>query len=146
MEAEGFFAGSNGYIVVTSSSCEIFLKNNYLSMTQNGAGFADTTFRLLKTSPLIDAGYTDNKQITFDYYYHPRPYGTTFDIGINEYNPRFPPGDMKKQERKGNSDTLISPDKKSSLRIERLPFPDPAFSKVSLTYALDSTYDVFLDV
>jgi hypothetical protein len=139
-------AGSKGYIVVSSPSCEVSLKNNYLAMSAIGAGFADTTYSLLKTSPLIDAGYTDNKGITFDYYYHIRPYGRTFDIGINEYNPKYAPQGMTREEQNENNDTIISPDRRSSLRIEQLPFPDPASSKVSLTYTIDSTYDVFLDV
>jgi hypothetical protein len=138
-------AGSSGYIVVTSPSCEVALKNNYLSMTQDGAGFADTTYSLVKTSPLIDAGYVDNKQITFDYYYHPRPYGKAFDIGINEYNPKYPPKGKVKEEQREH-DTLISLDKKSSLRIEQLPFPNPVESKLTMIYAIDSAYDIFLDI
>jgi hypothetical protein len=138
--------GSNGYIVVTSPSCEVLLKNNYLAMNTNGAGFADTTYTLLKTSVLIDAGYRDNKNITFDYYCHPRPYGAGFDIGINEYNPKYPPLKSTSAENRNLCDTALSLEKKSSLRIDRLPFPNPAVSKISMTYSIDSTYDVFLDI
>jgi hypothetical protein len=50
------------------------------------AGFtADTTYRLLKTSKLIDAGYPDSKGITTDYFGHPRPQGKGFDIGAVEF-------------------------------------------------------------
>jgi hypothetical protein len=139
-------AGSNGYIVVTSAACEVALKNNFLAMNSSGAGFADTTYSLLKSSPLIDAGYSDNKGITYDYYYHPRPYGKGLDIGINEYNPKYPPLKLVQTEKVPFRDTSSSLDKKSSLSIERLPFPNPAYSKISMTYAIDSTYDVFLDI
>ena len=44
--------GSTGYIVLTSPSCDVLQKNNYLSMTKKAAGFADTTYSLLITSPL----------------------------------------------------------------------------------------------
>ena len=139
-------AGSGGYIVITSPGCEVTQKNNYLSMTQTGAGFADTTYSLLSTSPLIDAGYTDNRQVTFDYYYHQRPYGKTFDIGINEYNPKYPPKGANMGEQHENNDTLLTPEKKSSLRIEQLPFPDPVEAKLTMIYSIDSLYDVSLDV
>jgi hypothetical protein len=139
-------AGTNGYIVLTSPSCEVLEKNNYFSMTSSGAGFADTTYALLQTSPLIDAGYPDNKNVTYDYFYHPRPYGKGFDIGINEYNPQYPP--MKEALLKNiePSDSVHSLERPSSLRIDRLPFPDPAESKLSLTYSIDSSYNVILDV
>jgi hypothetical protein len=97
-------AGSKGYIVLTSPSCDVLLKNNYLAMNTLAAGFADTTYSLLKTSVLIDAGYND-KNITFDYYCHPRPIGAAFDIGVNEYNPRYPPMKPSSRERINMSDT-----------------------------------------
>jgi hypothetical protein len=139
-------AGSNGYIVLTSPSCQVLEKNNYLSMTPTGAGFADTTYALLSTSPLIDAGYADNKGITYDYFYHPRPYGKGFDIGINEYNPLFPPLKDVALPNTEPSDSSHSLEQPHSLRIERLPFPDPADTKTSLTYSIDNPYNVVLDI
>jgi len=138
-------AGSNGYIVITSPGCEVSQKNNYLSMNLEAAGFADTTYSLLSTSPLIDAGYSDNKLITFDYYYHPRPYGKSFDIGMNEYNPKYPPkGAIRGGEQE--TDSLGVVERKSSLRLEQLPFPDPVESKLTMIYAIDSSFDVSLDI
>ncbi|MCX6248512.1 MAG: right-handed parallel beta-helix repeat-containing protein [Bacteroidetes bacterium] len=139
-------AGSNGYIVISSPSCEVLIKNNYQAMSSSGAGFADTTYALLKTSPLIDAGYSDNKGITYDYFCHPRPFGNTFDIGINEFNPKYATQNKNSADILQLNDTAFSMEKKSSLRIDRLPFPNPAYSKVSLSYTVDSTCDVFLDI
>lgn len=136
---------ANGYIEVTSPSCDVLLKNNYLAVNSRGAGFADTTYSLLPNSPLINAGYSDNKGITFDFYNHPRPYGSGYDIGINEYNPKYPPGKTGSTGRKMN-DSALSLERKGPLRIEHLPFPDPAVSKVLMTYQIDSTYDVSLDI
>jgi hypothetical protein len=76
--------GSGRYIV--TSSINATEKNNFLSMKIADAGFtADTTYRLLKTSKLIDAGYPDSKGITTDYFGHPRPQGKGFDIGAVEF-------------------------------------------------------------
>jgi hypothetical protein len=138
--------GLNGYIVITSPSCEVLQKNNYLSPNAAGAKFADSTFALLSTSPLINAGYSDNKNITFDYFYHPRPFGSAFDIGVNEYNPKYPPKKDISAESLHLSDSAFAINRKSSLRIDWLPFPNPSSTKVSMTYTIDSTYDVFLDV
>jgi hypothetical protein len=139
-------AGSNGYIVVTSPSCEILLKNNFQSMNIGSAGFADTTYALLKASPLIDAAYSDNMGVSYDYFYHPRPYNFKFDIGINEYNPKYNTQKRTSQDELRLSDSAFVMERTSSLRIDLLPFPNPAISKISMTYSIDSTYDVFLDI
>jgi len=138
--------GSTGYIMVTSPTYDVLLKNNYEAMNLNGAGFVDTTYSVEKTSFLIDTGYSGNKNITFDYYFHPRPYGGGFNIGVNEYNPRYPPLKAIQRELRNLSDTALSMGKKSPLRIDNLPFPNPASAKVSMTYSIDSTCDVFLDI
>ena len=44
------------------------------------------------------------------------------------------------------SDSSHSIDKTGSLRIDHLPFPDPADSKVSVSYSIDSSSNVVLDV
>jgi hypothetical protein len=138
-------AGSRGYIEIPGPGSDVSLKNNFESMTIQSAGFADTTYRLLSSSPLIDAGSTDNKQTNYDYFYHPRPYGKGFDIGANEYNPKYPEkGTVREQEKNGN-DTLISLDKKVTLHIEQLPFPGPVGSKLTMVYSNDKTYDISLD-
>jgi hypothetical protein len=75
---------SGNYIEVATNS-NVSVQNNYEQPNANNAGFIDTTYRINSTSPLIDAGYSDNRGITTDYFYKPRPSGKTFDIGICEY-------------------------------------------------------------
>ena len=116
----------------------------YQSMNLKSAGFADTTFRLLSTSPLIDAGYNDSPGINYDFYYHQRPYGKGVDIGMSEYNPKYPPQAPAKNISDGD-DSLMSLGKKSKLRIEQMPFPAPVVSRLVLVYSNDSTFDVSLD-
>jgi len=80
---------SNGYIEVSNQS-NVSIKNNYEALNSNNAGFIDTTYRINSTSPLIDAGYSDNRGITTDYFGQPRPSGATYDIGICEYQANGP--------------------------------------------------------
>jgi hypothetical protein len=75
---------SGGYII--KSSTNVTLANNYTAVNTSGAGFIDTTYHINSTSPLIDAGYTDNRGITTDYWNCTRPVGAGFDIGICEYS------------------------------------------------------------
>lgn len=137
-------AGSSGYVIITSPSEQVLLRNNYQSMNLKSAGFADTTFRLLSTSPLIDAGYNDSQGINYDFYYHQRPFGKGVDIGMSEYNPKYPPQEPVKNISEGD-DSLMSLGKKSKLRIEQMPFPAPVGPRLILVYSNDSTFDVLLD-
>jgi hypothetical protein len=136
--------GTSRYIVTSSNNT--IQKNNYLTMNVSACKFADTTYSLTASSPLIDAGYVDNLGVTYDYFYHPRPYGHGYDIGINEYNPLYPPlfaappGNIEPQ------DSIHSIEKNQSLRIDRLPYPDPASTKVSIDYFIENIKDVILDV
>jgi hypothetical protein len=75
---------SGGYIEVATSS-NVTVQNNYTAVNTSGAGFTDTLYHISSTSPLINAGYSDNRGITTDYFYAGRPSSTTFDIGICEY-------------------------------------------------------------
>jgi hypothetical protein len=126
-------AGNNGYIVLTDPSCVVLEKNNYLSMTSAGVGFADTACALFHSSPLTD------------YSSRPKPYRRGFDIGTNGYNPLYPP--LKEASisntKPANSNSLAKP---PSLRIDRSPYPDPADTKLSLTYFVGSSNNVILDV
>ena len=136
--------GTSRYIqTVTNNTIQ---KNNFLTMDITTCRFADTTYALTSTSPLIDAGYTDNKGIYYDYFYHPRPYGHGYDIGINEYNPLYPPLIDAPLENIEPSDSTHPIEKNQSLRIDRLPYPDPASTKVAIDYFIDSINNVILDV
>ena len=138
-------AGANGYIVLTDPLCHVQQKNNTLSMTSTGAGFADTTYAMINTLSQMSTGYKD-KNATYDHFYHTRPYGKGLDIGMNAYNPKYPPlkdAPLVKNEICSSSDPV---DKQLTITIKREPFPDPAESKVAMTYTINSTYDVIIDV
>ncbi len=83
------FKGKDSYVMLTNASSEVYLKNNYFARTSDSTGFSATNFTLQPGSPLIDAGYVENKGVTFDFYHHIRPYGSGFDIGAHEFNPAF---------------------------------------------------------
>jgi hypothetical protein len=136
-------AGIDGYIV-TDKSCDVLVRNNFESPFVSKAGFSDTSYRLQNNSPLIDAGYTDNRGITFDYFYHPRPFGKTFDIGICEYNPKYNVKD--KGELHASNDSLMTLPRQGSLRVDQFPYTDPVRSKITMTYVIDSTHNVLLDI
>ena len=139
-------AGGNGYIVLTNPSCVVIERNNYLSMTSTGVGFADTTYALLHSSSLFDAGYPNNTGVKNDYFSHPRSYGKGFDAGINIYNPLYPPLKEVAMNNTKPSISIQPSAKPPALRIDRLPYPDPADTKLSLTYSIDNSNDVILDV
>jgi hypothetical protein len=81
------FKGIDSYVMVTDQDIEVSLKNNFLSRSLDSAVVSPTDYSLLPESPLIDAGYYNNKGIIFDFYKNLRPYGSAFDIGAFEFNP-----------------------------------------------------------
>ncbi|MCX6306807.1 MAG: T9SS type A sorting domain-containing protein [Bacteroidetes bacterium] len=83
------FKGKDSYIMVTDPTSSVNMQNNYLARTGDSAGFSGANYALLPLSPLIDAGYSDGKGITIDYFYHNRLYGSQFDIGAHEYDPAY---------------------------------------------------------
>jgi hypothetical protein len=137
--------GTNSYIVVTSPSCSVQIKNNYTSMTLNGAGFADTIYNLLPTSPLINAGYYDNKKITFDYSYHPRPFNEAFDIGSDEYNPNYNFRiTLESEEELAREDATLE-DNSGAIEQQPLVYPNPVRNSLTIQFTLDSTENIVLD-
>jgi hypothetical protein len=81
------FKGIDSYVMVTDHDIDVSLKNNFLSRSLDSAVVSPTDYSLLPESPLIDAGYYDNKGIFFDFYRTMRPYGSAPDIGAFEFNP-----------------------------------------------------------
>ncbi len=77
--------GISGNYIEVSNPSNVSIQNNHEAVNTTGCGFIDTTYRINSTSCLIDAGYSDNRGITTDYWYNTRPYGAGFDIGICEY-------------------------------------------------------------
>jgi hypothetical protein len=137
-------AGTSHYIETATNNT--IQKNNFLTMDITTCKFADTTYALTSSSPLIDAGYVDNLGIAYDYFYHLRPYGHGYDIGINEYNPLYYPLIDAHLQNIQPYDSSHSIEENQSLRIDRLPYPDPASTKVSIDYFIDSINNVILDV
>ncbi|MGN6394620.1 MAG: right-handed parallel beta-helix repeat-containing protein [Mucilaginibacter sp.] len=85
-------------VIVNTAGIAVFRKstdvkltslNNYVNKAITTCRFADYgagDFRLLPSSPLIDAGKDASSYgVTFDYYHTTRPAGNAFDIGATEY-------------------------------------------------------------
>jgi hypothetical protein len=83
------FKGQDAYVMIPDASADVSLKNNYFARTPDSAGFSPTNYTLQPGSPLIDAAFSDNRGVAFDFYHHERPYGIVSDIGAHEYNPAF---------------------------------------------------------
>jgi len=124
------FEGADSYIMITDPAVDVNIKNNYLARTAENGGFSINDYTLMPGSPLIDAAYKDYKDILFDYYHHPRPYGSGSDIGAFEFNPEY----------LGIKDGL--PGILSKLKL----FPNPAITVLTIQYQVDRNTDVFLDV
>lgn len=132
-------AGSTGYIAVANSN-NVLVTSNYQSMTYSSAGFIDTTFRISATSPLRNAGYSDNKGVFFDYFSHPRPAGNTYDAGINEYTDNYtinvdPIGI-------GTSTATTG----ATLTVEPVPFPNPVVSTLTIRYKNTLASNIQVDI
>jgi hypothetical protein len=70
--------------VHNGGSSSITITNNYNNANIAPAMFADTTYKTLPGSPLIDAGWSNGKGITADKFGNVRPQGVTYDIGVYE--------------------------------------------------------------
>ena len=124
------FKGKDSYIMLPNVAADVTMQNNYLSRTAEGAGFSDIDYTLLLGSPLIDSAYFDNKGVVFDFYHHPRPYGTASDIGAFEFIPAYfgIPGDT------------------SGFLTRPILFPNPARTILFIQYKTSLKTDVFLDI
>jgi len=76
--------GHTGVGVHNGGSSSITITNNYNNANIAPAMFADTTYKTLPGSPLIDAGWSNGKGITADKFGNVRPQGVTYDIGVYE--------------------------------------------------------------
>jgi hypothetical protein len=132
--------GSNAYIVITNPACQVTVKNNYLALNANNAGFLDSLYRLGPTSPLINNGHSDPRRVYFDYFYRPRPVGTKFDIGTYEFNGTTPGKPSSEEEE----DILPMPDGVSHFSVQPITFPNPVQKILTITYTIDNSSDVEL--
>jgi hypothetical protein len=78
--------GHTGVGINNGGSSSITITNNYNNANIAPAMFADTTYKTLPGSPLIDAGWSNGKGITADKFGNTRPQGVTYDIGVYEFS------------------------------------------------------------
>jgi len=117
------FKGENSYVMVPDKNSSLLIANNFFSRDQSKAYFYPD-FSLMKNSPLIDAGYTKQPRISFDFKYHIRRSDNPPDIGAYEYDPQTSVIRLKRDIR---SFTL---------------YPNPARKELNLSYQLDAESDV----
>ncbi len=86
------FTGKDSYIMFPNQPRATTVTNNYLARDANSAGFLNKAmlvpadFSLVGGSPLIDAAdYYVKTFVSFDFFYHTRPYGLKSDLGAFEY-------------------------------------------------------------
>ncbi len=124
------FTGNDAYVMIPDTSADVLLKNNYFSRSDDSTGFSATTYALQPGSPLIDAGYSQNMGVAFDFYNHERPYGTGYDIGAHEFNPEF----------------LGVPEKKPLPTTKIIIYPNPARESLSVFLDLKTPSGSSLDI
>lgn len=121
------FKGNDAYIMLTDSQADVLQKNNYMARNSANAGFAADGYSLLPGSVLINAAWGHTKNIRFDYFHNPRPYGSGADIGAVEYNP----------QTAGTTGEVIS---------EPLLFPNPVKTLLNIEYKTDEHTTVFAGI
>ena len=117
------FKGENSYVMIPDKTSSVLITNNYFSRDQSKAGFYPD-FSLQKNSPLIDAGYTKQPRVSFDFKYHIRRSDNPPDIGAYEYDPQTSVLQLKKETR---SFTL---------------YPNPVKKELTIGFQIDSETDV----
>lgn len=117
--------GQNSYVMIPNSETDILLKNNYFELDISKAVMADD-FSLLKGSPLIDAGYTGQPVISFDFLNNPR--GNSPDIGAYEYD----------------SGTAIDPILKTQSGL--IVFPNPAKDEINFNFQTESEGELVVSI
>jgi hypothetical protein len=135
------------------------LFNDIIDPKADGIRFSSTRSRnnLIASNTIINPGTGSNGYIVLtspscivseknNYFYPTRSYGRGLDIGLNEYNPKYPPLKDTLVQNTEPSDSIHLLEKPGSLKIEQLPYPDPADFNLSLTYSIESPNNVILDV
>ena len=124
------FSGEDAYVMLPDTNSDVTITNNYFSRTLDSAGFIAPGYTLTADSPLVDAGCSDLRGITFDAYRNPRLYGNAPDIGAYEYNPQY----------------LDIPDKEKDFNVKPLLFPNPVSTLLSIHYQCLNPAKVTLSV
>ena len=81
------FHGTDSYIMVPNSASSLIIKNNFLTRNITDARISSNDYSILPGSPLINAAFSKNMGINFDYNNVPRPIGVASDIGALEFDP-----------------------------------------------------------
>ncbi len=118
------------YVVTSGSNCDVLVSNNYFAPDTAGAGFIPGGYDLLPGSPLIDVGYQDNRNVTFDFLNHPRPTGMGYDIGAYEAPTVFT--------------GIINPS--GSAPLSAHIYPNPVREMLTIKYEITASADVFFSI
>jgi hypothetical protein len=121
------FKGNDAYIMLTDTQADVLQKNNFMARNSDSAGFADNGYSLQPGSVLINAAWSDTKNIRFDYFHNTRPYGSGADAGAVEYNP----------ETAGTTSEVIS---------KPLLFPNPVKTWLNIEYEVGQQITVFAGI
>lgn len=124
------FSGIDSYLMLPEAAADVTAENNYFARSTENGGFSATDYTLFPGSPLIDAASAITRGIDFDYYYHPRPFGSASDIGAFEYNPAF----------------LGLPGGMVGKAISSGPFPDPVRTILTIRYEVSFKTKVTLAI
>ncbi len=81
------FTGEDSYVFIPSNTSDVALHNNFNTLKVADAMISPADFSLKPGSPLIDASYSFDQEINFDFNNHRRPVGKLSDIGALEYDP-----------------------------------------------------------
>ena len=123
------YKGKDSYIMLTDTAIKALITNNFFRRNADSAGFS-SGYTLLPISPLIDAGYFNNKGIFFDFYHRMRPYGNGFDIGAHEFNPAYL--GISGHRDRSNDDIVL--------------YPNPVRDSFSIRYNIAKRSVVILDI
>jgi hypothetical protein len=118
------------YVVTSGSNTDVLISNNYFAPDSTGAGFIPGGYDLLPGSPLADAGYSDSRNVRFDFLNRERPAGTGYDIGAYELQT--------------NLTGMIDPS--GSVALPVLAYPNPVREVLTIKYGITAPADVFFSV
>ncbi|MEI7662605.1 MAG: choice-of-anchor Q domain-containing protein [Bacteroidota bacterium] len=124
------YSGIDSYVMITDTSADVALKNNYFARNPDSAGYSPESFALLPGSPLIDAAYADSRGVGFDFYHHTRPYGIACDIGAHEFNPAY----------------LGISAGRTGIKSPMSLYPNPVADSFSLKFRVSAPSEVKLDI
>jgi hypothetical protein len=121
------FKGEDAYIMIPEQGSDVQRKNNYLARNSENAGFTADGYSLMAGSALINAAWSDTKNISFDFFHYTRPWGSAADIGAVEYNP---------------SVASIS----EQAIVNQTIFPNPVSTQLNFEYKVEKDTEVYAGI